>query len=70
MSKELGDDAMLHGVAGPARVKATEPAADAEAYNLVVADFNTYFVGESGLLVHDNTPRHSARVAVPGIELK
>jgi hypothetical protein len=70
MSKEIGDDAMLHGVAGPARVKATEPAADAEAYNLVVADFNTYFVGESGLLVHDNTPRHSSRVAVPGIELK
>jgi hypothetical protein len=70
MSKEIGDDAMLHSVGGPARVKATESAADAEAYNLVVADFNTYFVGESGLLVHDNTPRRSARVAIPGIELK
>ena len=33
--------------------EATEPA---QAYNLVVADFGTYFVGKSRVLVHDNSP--------------
>jgi len=28
----------------------------AQAYNLVVADFGTYFVGKNRVLVHDNTP--------------
>ena len=27
-----------------------------QAYNLVVADFGTYFVGKSRVLVHDNSP--------------
>ena len=40
---------------------------EAEAYNLVVADFNTYFVGETGILVHDNTPRLPTRATVPGL---
>ncbi len=66
MAKEL-DDAKLHGVAGSTRVQSMEPAPDAEAYNLVVADFNTYFVGESGILVHDNTPRQPTRAIVPGL---
>jgi hypothetical protein len=70
MSKNLGEDAILQGVSSPARLRAAETAEDAEAYNLVVADFNTYFVGESGLLVHDKTPRDSAHVAVPGVELR
>jgi hypothetical protein len=38
-----------------------------EAYNLVVADVSTYFVGESGVLVHDNMPRKPTRAAVPGV---
>src|SRR5690606_13478737 len=33
-----------------------QPAGQAEVYNLEVADFNTYFVGNAGLLVHDVTP--------------
>ena len=43
---------------------------NAETYNLVVADFNTYFVGESGILVHDNTPRKPTRAVVPGMLAK
>jgi hypothetical protein len=70
MAKELGDDAMLHGVTGASRIKSSTPAKDAEAYNLVVADFNTYFVGNSGVLVHDNTPRQSAQVVVPGVAVQ
>lgn len=67
MAKLLGDGAVLHGVNGPVEVDATEPAGEAEAYNLVVAEFNTYFVGQSGVLVHDNTPRAPTRATVPGL---
>jgi hypothetical protein len=70
MAKELGDDAVLHGVTGSSKIRSIEPANEAEAYNLVVADFNTYFVGESGILVHDNTPRRSTRTVVPGLTAK
>jgi hypothetical protein len=68
MAKELGDGAVLHGVAGPVRIRSCGLDPDAEAYNLVVADFNTYFVGASGVLVHDNTPRRSSRMVVPGVK--
>jgi hypothetical protein len=44
-----------------------KPFGQEEAYNLVVADFNTYFVGETGVLVHDNTPRTPTRATVPGL---
>jgi hypothetical protein len=70
MSKELGDGAALHGVGGSARIEAIEPAGEAEAYNLVVADFNTYFVGTTGILVHDNTPRRPTRATTPGLVAK
>jgi hypothetical protein len=67
MAKDLGDGATLYSVTGSARVEAIEEADQAEAYNLVVADFNTYFVGESGVLVHDNTPRTPTAATVPGL---
>jgi len=67
MAKELGDGAILHAVTGAQRVSAVEPAGEEAAYNLVVADFNTYFVGESGVLVHDNTPRRPTQATVPGM---
>jgi hypothetical protein len=67
MAKELGDGAILHGVSGSPRVAAIESASEEEAYNLVVADFSTYFVGKHGILVHDNTPRRP--VAVPAVGL-
>jgi hypothetical protein len=70
MAKELEEGAILHGVTGSAPLSAVESAEQAEAYNLVVADFSTYFVGESGLLVHDNTPRTPTRVIVPGVAKK
>jgi hypothetical protein len=67
MAKELGDAAVLHAVTGSVPLSSVEPADKSEAYNLVVADFNTYFVGESGLLVHDNTPRRPTRATLPGM---
>jgi hypothetical protein len=70
MAKELEEGAVLHSVAGTTRVDHVEAAGMAEAYNLVVADFNTYFVGESGILVHDNLPRKSTQATIPGIKTK
>lgn len=70
MTKELEDGAMLQSLSGTGRIDAVKPAADAETYNLVVADFNTYFVGKSGILSHDNTPRKPTQAIVPGIKRK
>jgi pretoxin HINT domain-containing protein len=67
MSKELGDGAVLHSLAGVGRIEAVGPSTEAETYNLVVADFNTYFVGKSGILAHDNTPRRPTQSILPGI---
>lgn len=70
MAKELEGGAILHGARGPVRVESIEPAGDAEAYNLIVADFSTYFVGERGILAHDNTPRQPTTATVPGLAAK
>ena len=70
MTKELEDGAVLQSLAGTGRVKGVKSAADAETYNLVVADFNTYFIGSSGILAHDNTPRRPTQAVLPGIAKK
>lgn len=44
-----------------------EEAALAEACNLIVADFFTYFVGAERVLVHDYTPRWPSDLRVPGL---
>jgi hypothetical protein len=63
-AKEIGDGAILHGITGAQPIAAVKEVEPAVAYNLVVADFNTYFVGASGVLVHDNTPRRPTRASV------
>jgi hypothetical protein len=70
MAKEIEGGAVLHGITCAPRIEAVETAIDAEAFNLIVADFNTYFVGDSGVLVHDNTPRKPTRATLPGLSAK
>jgi hypothetical protein len=67
MTKELEDGAFLHAISGTATVESISPSNEEETFNLVVSDFNTYFVGESGILVHDNAPRRPTRSVVPGL---
>jgi hypothetical protein len=67
MAKQLAVGDLLHGLGGAVPVEAVEPAADARAYNLVVDDYNSYFVGQAGLLVHDNEFRRPTRAIVPGL---
>jgi hypothetical protein len=67
MAKELAAGDLLHSIGGAVRVEKVEPAGEDKAYNLVIDDFNTYFVGEAGLLVHDNEFRKPTRAIVPGL---
>jgi hypothetical protein len=66
MAKELERGATLHSLADSGRIESVESATNTETYNLVVADFNTYFIGMSGVLAHDNTPRRPTQAIVPG----
>jgi hypothetical protein len=70
MAKELEDGAFLYGMTGTTRVESAVSAGQETAYNLVVADFHSYFVGERGVLVHDNSPRRPTRATVPGLVAK
>jgi len=36
----------------------------------VVDDFNTYFVGQTGLLVHDSVYRRATTAIVPGLPVQ
>jgi pretoxin HINT domain-containing protein len=57
----------LHGVAGPVRVLAADRVGMQVTYNLIVADFHTYFVGQAKVLSHDNSTRRLTAVKVPGL---
>jgi hypothetical protein len=60
----------LHGVNGPVSVAAYETAQPKEVYNLVVSDWHTFFVGQQGLLVHDNSPIEEVSTVVPGLDFR
>jgi hypothetical protein len=66
-SRNLQSGQVLHTTAGPAYVTAVGAGSEAQTYNLVVADFSTYFVGDAKLLSHDNTVRTPTRALVPGL---
>lgn len=67
-SRQLETGMVLHTASGPARVTQVGEGAKAQTFNLVVADFNTYFVGKQKLLSHDNTVRQPTSVVVPGLQ--
>jgi len=67
MAKELKAGDLLHTLGGAVRIDKIEPAREDKAYNLVVDDFNSYFVGQQGLLAHDNEFRKPTRAIVPGL---
>ena len=67
MAKQLKEGDLLHGLAGATPIESINAAGEHAAHNLVVDDDNTYFVGQSGLLVHDNEFRKPTRAIVPGL---
>ncbi|MCE9555726.1 MAG: HINT domain-containing protein [Planctomycetes bacterium] len=58
---------VLCAVGEPVLVSSSKVEGSAETYNLVVADFNTYFIGKSRVLCHDNTLRGPTKAVVPGL---
>ncbi|MCI0357633.1 MAG: HINT domain-containing protein [Planctomycetaceae bacterium] len=66
-ARNLASGQILHTAEGPAYVKSVETGTEAATYNLVVADFNTYFVGDAKVMSHDNTVRTPTRAVVPGL---
>lgn len=65
-ARKLKENDFLHSVTGPVRVASVERDRNEETYNLVVDGFNTYFVGQGKLLVHDTAPRGPTTTLVPG----
>jgi hypothetical protein len=72
LAKQLEAGDRLHGISGSIPIEKTaevksESGPNGISYNLIVADFNTYFVGEQGILVHDNTTRRPTAALLPGL---
>jgi len=67
MAKELAVGTRLHSVDGGVAIESVDKSPAAEAFNLVVADFHTYFVGERKVLVHDNNIRDASMTLLPGL---
>ena len=68
MAKRLKAGDRIHGLEGSWPIQGIEHGLEAEAYNLVVDGFHTYFVSRRGLLVHDNTLRRPTTAVLPGFQ--
>ncbi|MBI3866719.1 MAG: hypothetical protein HY290_32965 [Planctomycetia bacterium] len=66
-ARDLKAQTMLHTVTGNAPVWTAKQGETAETYNLVVADFHTYFVGKTGVLCQDLLIPHGTNTVVPGL---
>lgn len=58
MAKFLEQNAAIHSLDGVCKItgiQSVPPQSSTEAYNLVIDDFHTFFVGDSRMLVHDNS---------------
>lgn len=65
-ARDLTNAQRFHGLAGPVAVEAVEVGDSQATYNLIVADFHTYFVGDAKILSHDNTTVQPTEALVPG----
>jgi len=65
VSKLVSSDS-LHGVEVQLKLRQSTEAFSIDCYDLIVDGFHTFFVGESGVLVHDATPIKPTYVALPG----
>lgn len=67
MAKLLEPGQRLVSAKGLIDLQAAQASADAEAYNLEVGEFHTYFVGQNRVLVHDNTCPQPTTNRLPGV---
>ncbi len=66
-ARHLQSEMRLHAVDGTQQIACIEQTGIEPTYNLIVADFHTYFVGEAKILSHDNTIREPTVALVPGL---
>ncbi len=67
-SKELEVGMQLHHATGTSRIESIEDGTEeVETYNLVVADYQTYFVGPERILSNDATELRPTLQVVPGL---
>lgn len=66
MARDLESADRFHSLDGAVSLTSVVAADHVEVYNLEVADFNTYFVGQSQVLTHDVTIRRPSDQALPG----
>jgi hypothetical protein len=66
-ARDLKSGMVVHGAQQSATVVSNEPGPTSPTFNLVMADNHNYFVGESRLLTHDNTPRQPTSLVAPGV---
>jgi hypothetical protein len=67
MAKELKAGDRLHTTKGTLVVESVEQTGEAACHNLIVPDFNTYFVTDQQILVHDISVRGPTTATVPGL---
>ncbi len=66
-AKDLKEGDLIRTANGSLPVSSIERAPDLQVHNLIVADFSTYFVGESRLLTHGTTVRTPTLAIAPGV---
>lgn len=66
-ARDIEPGMVLIGAERPVQVSAASRGPAAPTYNLVVADFHTYFAGERLVLSHDNTVSEPVAVLAPGV---
>lgn len=69
MAKFLESEQVLHGVRGGFAIRQITSETPQQAFNLIVDEFHTYFVGDDRLLCHDVTIRKPTLSTVPGMVL-
>ena len=68
-ARDIRPNMHFHGAAGTTPLRRSEPAGVGPVYNLIVADFHSYFVGKALLYSHDITARKPSDLLVPGLNL-
>ena len=66
-ARQLQPAMRLHTLKGTVDLLAVDRHGKQDTYNLVVADFHSYFVGKEKILTHDNTIRSPTDCIVPGL---
>ena len=68
IARDIPSGAELHALEGTVQLSTVQTAKFEPAYNLIVADFSTYFVGERRpVLCHDNSTPRKTDAVVPGL---